>query len=501
MVKFYMFQMMQNLKERGLTKAQTSRILNINRKTVSRYWNLTVKEYAALGKTRVRKASFEQEFAEVVVGWLRTYPDLSASQVFDWLRERDSTLTFSLRTVRRVVARLREKHDIPKQLQLRQYEAVEELPPGLQMQVDFGVTQATDSNGKRHKLYCFACVLSHSRFKYAEWSETPLTTEKLVQILERAFQYIGGIPKELLFDQDRLVLVSERHGDLLPTEAFEAYRQMRGFVFSVCRKADPESKGKVEAAVKYLKYNFAKHRLYRGITIWNKEQCQWLERTGNGLPHGTTKKVPAKVLPLEKAHLRPIPYGKTPTAIVSVAVRKDNTIVYRGNRYSLPIGTYAPGVQVAIQTEERGNETQLVVFQDRQELARHTLLLGQGMLSKQPEHGRNRQKQREQLISTFAAEYPDMHLNELATMILARQPRYLAEQLRVLKKLLALYGITQTTEAVKRCLHLQLYGATYVQQMLEASESSTAWQQAAPKMRALEHYARQLTPVSCEVQR
>ena len=30
----------------------------------------------------------------------------------------------------------------------------------------------------------------------------------------------------------------------------------------LCRAYDPESKGKVEAVVKFLKYNFAKHRTF-----------------------------------------------------------------------------------------------------------------------------------------------------------------------------------------------------------------------------------------------
>lgn len=74
----------------------------------------------------------------------------------------------------------------------------------------------------------------------------------------------------------------------------------------LCRKADPESKGKVESVVKFIKINFLENRFYMGIELLNQSFEAWLERTGNAKVHGTTKKVPAKVFLLEQEHLRPV---------------------------------------------------------------------------------------------------------------------------------------------------------------------------------------------------
>ncbi|MDD4599641.1 MAG: DDE-type integrase/transposase/recombinase [Negativicutes bacterium] len=130
------------------------------------------------------------------------------------------------------------------------------------MKVDFGEITVPTSGGRKRKVYCMAPVLAHSRFKYAEWSDQPFTTARLTAMLRRCFEYICGMPQELVFDQDKLVAVSENHGDILYTEEFERLKQTLRFKVYLCRKGDPGSKGKVESTVKYVKYNFAKHRLF-----------------------------------------------------------------------------------------------------------------------------------------------------------------------------------------------------------------------------------------------
>ena len=52
------------------------------------------------------------------------------------------------------------------------------------------------------------------------------------------------------------MLVSENHGDLLLTQEFRSYVSYRGFSLHFCRKSDPQSKGKVENVIRYIKYNF-----------------------------------------------------------------------------------------------------------------------------------------------------------------------------------------------------------------------------------------------------
>lgn len=51
----------------------------------------------------------------------------------------------------------------------------------------------------------------------------------------------------------------ENSGDFILTQDFRVYKERRRLNLHICRKSDPESKGKIENVVKYKKHNFAKH--------------------------------------------------------------------------------------------------------------------------------------------------------------------------------------------------------------------------------------------------
>ena len=57
---------------------------------------------------------------------------------------------------------------------------------------------------------------------------------------------MGGMAKELVFDQDRLLAVNENYGDIVYTKEFEQFKLASGFSVYLCRGADPESKGRIE---------------------------------------------------------------------------------------------------------------------------------------------------------------------------------------------------------------------------------------------------------------
>ena len=143
---------------------------------------------------------------------------MTSAQVLDWLQERKIDGGVSEGTVRNYVNQLRKECGIPQIKYLRQYEAVDELPAGLQMQMDFGQIILRSSSGRNITLYFATFVLAHSRYKYVEWLNRPFTTRDLIQVHENTFEYYGGMTKEIVYDQDHLILVSENGGDLLLTK-------------------------------------------------------------------------------------------------------------------------------------------------------------------------------------------------------------------------------------------------------------------------------------------
>ena len=85
------------------------------------------------------------------------------------------------------------------------HEAVPELPMGKQIQVDFGEMNLKNASGGYTKVYCAAFLLSHSRYKYAELQSRPYTAPDLVRACYHCFSYFGGMPTEMVFDQDSIV--------------------------------------------------------------------------------------------------------------------------------------------------------------------------------------------------------------------------------------------------------------------------------------------------------
>ena len=118
-----MYSEIHQLKQIGLKKAQVARKLEIDVKTVSKYWETTPDEFAAIrqkGKIRTKKL---KHYRDVILKWLRENPDLTCAQILDWLKEHYNDFSVRERTLRRYVTELRHKYDLPKPEPTRQYQA------------------------------------------------------------------------------------------------------------------------------------------------------------------------------------------------------------------------------------------------------------------------------------------------------------------------------------------------------------------------------------------
>lgn len=459
---FKMYNQIQQLKELGFTKARAAKQLKINRETVTRYWDMTADEFE-LQLYNINREQQLSKYDGTIIGWLRQYPTMTAAQVCDWLKEHYKE-EFKERTVSRYVKELRKKYNLKKSSQPRDYEAVEELPMGQQLQVDFGEKWMQSIDGQRVKVRFAAFVLAHSRYKWAFFQTRPFTTSDLVCSCHECFKYIGGMPLVLVFDQDSIVSVSENYGDTIHTFEFEKFRQECNFKIYLCRAADPESKGKIENVVKFIKYNFLENRLFADEEILNNSFLDWLDRTGNAKIHGTTKKIPAAIFKDEREQLRPlldIPLNSSGSIYRNV--RKDNTIVYDSNRYSVPLGTYNNQKEVAIEANG-GKLTIMTTFGEF--IYEHPISMGRGQLVKSTSHSRDifdsvekAQRAVDELLLFKATEF-------LQT-IREEKSRYARDQFKLLQSLHDKYGIDNVLNAIEYCKSSRLLGATYVKDFLE----------------------------------
>ncbi len=286
------------------------------------------------------------------------------------------------------------------------------------------------------------------------------TTADTIRCHELAFQYYDGIAEEIVYDQDNLIAVSENAGDLILTTAFQQYVQQRKFRVYLCRKADPESKGKIENVVKYVKNNFAKNRVYSTLEDWNDRSLNWLERTGNYKVHNTTKKRPYEVFLLEKQHLRkisdPLSFESNYTESITRNVRKDNTVHFRSNRYSLPLGTYTKLAHVRLYSAD--NSLKICDPSTGEVIADHPISLEKGRLIKNRNHSRERstslEVMKQELITLLAHDKAKDYIDKIST----DYGRYRRDQFSLIKKV-AQENAEWTHLALEKCINENLYSA------------------------------------------
>jgi transposase len=452
-----MYSKIQAMKEQGFSIRQVSRIIRVSRNTIRKYWEMEPDEYAGKYKAVNRMTALSAHEA-IIVKWLEAYPCMTAAQVRDWLEEKYH-LDAAERTIRRYVWKLREQYGITRKTEpKREYEAVEELPKGQQLQLDFGEKTARDAYSSRYvKLWFAVFTLSYSRYKWGIFQDRPFLSTDLVRALYGCFEYFGGMPRQLVYDQDSIIVVSENGGDIIHTKAFAAFLAETKLDVRVCRKSDPESKGLIEAGVKFVKGNFMENRLYMGLDIWNQSFEEWLVRTGNKKQHGTTKRKPSEMFKEEQEHLLPL-YGAAPVEIAEEMdrnVRPDNTVLYKSNRYSVPYGTYSKVKKVYLKTT---GETLQIMDQAGEILATHEISKEKGRLIRPEQHRRNKDERinalQDKTTALLGGEF-----QEYLEAICALKPRYAKDQLEIIVSSCEAYGRECVLTAMRYCQERGLYSA------------------------------------------
>jgi len=144
-------------------------------------------------------------------------------------------------------------------------------------------------------------------------------------------------------------------------------------------------------------------------------------------------------------------------------VRKDNTLVYDSNRYSLPLGTYNTQKEVRIEAID-GKLRILTVFGEF--IYEHSISTGRGLLIKSTSHSRDvtdSMDKAQAIIDELLLFKASTFLQTIRT----EKARYARDQFKLLQTLHDKYGIDQVLNAIKFCEVSKLSGATYVKDFLE----------------------------------
>jgi hypothetical protein len=313
--------------------------------------------------------------------------------------------------------------------------------------VDLGATRKVRIGTEKRTLYFIALVLSHSRKKYAEWYDRPVDSEMFIEFHQRAFQVLEGIPHQIVYDQTKLAVLAEQYGEVDFNESFFGYANWSGFKPYICNKSDPQTKGKIEAVIRYIKRGFLPGRNFDSLSDLEDQWQKWLNGVADVKEHETTRRRPIDLWKEEQPHLQPIgqqDFLTKPSYRIQQAY-EDGFVKVLGNRYSVPSSHHGAEVKVRV-TEER------VEIRTLEEglLYSHWRSLEKGKRFKiQSHYQKSYQVSTRELSAQLLTQYKSP---ELVAQLQLNFPRHFREQARQILNLARKFERELVKEAIERIL-------------------------------------------------
>lgn len=438
------------LKEQGLSQRAVAKRLGVSRTTVSKYWT----ESTNPEKPRYTdRSQLIDPYRDYIISRLDAYPELSAYRLYKEILKKG--FQGSDRTVRRYVQTLRPAIH-------REYKPFETLP-GEQAQVDWGHFGTIVENGARHKLYAFVFTLCWSRVSYVEFIiRGDMAT--FLSCMNRAFEYIGGVPREVLFDNAKVV-VSERVGKIVRfNQNLLQFALSSGFTPLACWTNDPESKGKVESQVKYVRRGFFYGREFRNLDHINQEALVWCNEEANTRVHGTTHEVPFHRLEVERGQLKPLLAPIIPFILGERRATRTGLISVEGNQYSVPSRFASRKVCF------RRFEKHLELLDGQEIIGTIPLIYGRGQRIIRDEHypahqrAQSRNKASHPLQAKFESLAPEAsaYLHGLSQSKIGT----LRDQMQSIVELGDVYSPAALSQAMRRALEFKSFGYGVLKRIL-----------------------------------
>jgi transposase len=243
-----------------------------------------------------------------------------------------------------------------------------ETAPGYQWQADWGSVRL-ELGDHWHRLQLFTMVSCYSRRLYAELVEDQ-TVPTLLACHEHAFEWFEGLPAEILYDNPKTIVLARdaagTHIDWNPR--FWDFARYYGLRPRLCRLYRARTKGKIEAAIKYIKRSFLLGQRFVSLAAANEAVWTWLRTVADQRLHGTLHERPSARWSVDHAALRPRdsqpPYQLPMTWRRRVSV--DGLVTVETNRYSVPAQHIGHEVDVL-----PGPDQTVRIYRDGQLLAVH----------------------------------------------------------------------------------------------------------------------------------
>lgn len=437
-----------------LSERKISLRLHCSRHTVAKAVRLSQPPNSAT----VTRGSILAPYTGQIDALLAKYPDLSAVRIHEEIARGAEGFRGSVTLVRRYL------HD-RRPTRSRVYQEVH-YEPGEAMQVDWGECGRVTVGGTSRKVSVFVAVLCYSRLIYIEFALSQRKAD-FYRALVAALNFFGGSPRKVIVDNLKAAVLNGSGRQACYHPEFLALCGYFCMEPVACQARDPESKGIVEGAVRYVKRNALAGRAEQ-LTTWEDYPAlavTWRDDVANVRRHETTNERPVDRFQTERPLLRPLPAVPFDTdEVVPAVVSPHARIEFDGNRYSVPPQFVLKSVMI------RADRTQLSVLYEGQVIARHVRCYDRGQRVVLPDHrlaalerrARSGPTSLEQEFDALGAVARQFHLE------LKKRPVRTSVHLRRLLKLAQLYGQQEAVAALARASQLGTYDAAYVENLLLA---------------------------------
>lgn len=216
--------------------------------------------------------------------------------------------------------------------------------PGEIAQVDFGYAGRwrDPESGALRKAWVFVMVLAHSRHMFAALSFDQ-RSETWLRLHMEAFAFFGGVPRIVVPDNLKAAVVKAAFGlagreKLALNRSYRELARYYGFRIDPTPAYRPETKGKVESGVKYVKNNFLPTTDAENLAAADVDLRHWLEHTAGTRTHGTTGRRPLEAFVQdEQEALAALPRQRYELLVWHrCQVHRDSHVLFDRRLYSVP---------------------------------------------------------------------------------------------------------------------------------------------------------------------
>jgi transposase len=306
-------------------------------------------------------------------GVLEQYPRLRATRLYEMLHDRG--YRGSVVQLRRVVRKLRPRPKAEAYLRLR-------VMQGEQAQVDWGSFGKVEIGRGTRSLSCFVMVLSWSRAVHAVFM-LDQTLESFLRGHVEAFEFFGGVPRTLLYDNLKSAVL-ERRGDAIHYQPrlleLAAHYHFAPRPVALARGNE---KGRVERQIQYLRTSFFAARSFRDVADLNAQFEKWRDEIAHArrVPGGEPQQTVGEALEQERSYLIGLPAHPLETDLLrSVRSGKTPYVRFDRNLYSIPHELVRKPLTLVAGTDR------LRVLDGEKEVAHHRRSYESGMCIEDPAH-------------------------------------------------------------------------------------------------------------------